>query len=75
MEGRSRGTGGAKHRSAEEVEHGEGRCSAVPLGDLGAIPRNFFFKNQLLNCVFSAYLQIEMVSPTVLARLSIKHYN
>ena len=40
-------------------------------GYLGLFPG----KNQLLNHVFSAYLQTEMVSPAVLARLSIKHYN
>ena len=52
----------------------DGRRSPVPLGYLGLSPRNFFFKNQLINRVFSAYLQSEMVSTTVLARLSIRQY-
>ena len=39
----------------------------------GGYPLKKNFKNQLLNRVFSAYLQTEMVSPTVWARLSIRH--
>ena len=55
---RSRGVGGAKHTNAEEVKHGEGRRSPVLLGYLGLSPR-IKFKYQLLNVVFSAYLQTE----------------
>ena len=52
---RSRGAGGAKHRSAKEVWYGEGRHRPSPLGVLGLCPRKMLqstLKSRIL-CTFA----------------------
>ena len=67
---------GAKHRSAE----GEGWVWGVapwplPIWGSGAMPAEIFSKINFEIAYFTAFLQTEMVSSAVSARLSITHYN
>jgi len=63
----------ARSVSAEDVRNREWRSSPSPLVDLGLSPEKKF-KNRLLNRIFCIFAS-EIVSPAVLARLSIMHYN